>query len=152
MLVTVAEWQHRDYMAISADDRSWFYTHKRPPQHWRMWVASCSNGFPEQYMHSVLQLVDDINEVSADETSFEPNTHTTTFRVRHILFHVMSSSTRAGRRAVRDWRWRFAAIDSKIAPLWPIRRNISWPLRNLTDSETHTLANGFFEWHGDVLL
>lgn len=143
MMVMVAEYADRDFIAVSPKDRHWLLTNLYPPSHWRIWIGRHSRETYPLFSHRVLTLI----KLEPGGTPKGPidgaNTQTSTICLgKHLIIHVMSS--RIGRDLIRRW-----PLPPKILPLmtqiWPIRTGtVAWPrMRALCDREINLLADQF---------
>jgi hypothetical protein len=149
MTVMVSEHINHEMVAIPKSARQWFMENKRPPSHWRIWIAHHSAHNHDLFSHNVATLATDeeIKRVGTNAAN-EPNSHSTTILLgNHLLIYAMSSSMASGRRFVRQWRHP-TEIAAGLIPIWPPGKTpIIWPpplpYRGLNDAGINLLASAF---------
>lgn len=152
MTVMVAEFIDRDSVAVDQEDRVRLKRRKRPPSHWRIWIARGQPpARPPLYYHRAVAFADSVPEQELERVKSEApapsNTQTSTVRFgKHLIVHVMSSSHRGARGSIRRW-----LLPPKLSPfifqVWPIQSfRIDWPPeRALTTAEIDIVAEDFFD-------
>jgi hypothetical protein len=146
MMVMVAEHLDPDKIAISATERRWFYTNRRSPSHWRIWIGQHHCETHPLYTHNVLQIAtkeEEIQRLPLDTMSAS-NTQTSTICLgEHLIIHVMSSTI--GRSIIRRWKLP-PQIEPLMSQIWPVRANVvTWPASAaLTDAGINLLAQQLF--------
>lgn len=145
MTVMVAEFLNRDQVAVSSEERQWFFKNARPPRHWRIWIGQHRGKTSSLWTHNAMSLTEEKPETIATDTIHESNTQTSTILLgEHLIIHIMSSLI--ARRIIRLWK-----LPPSIAPLmsqiWPIRNpRVTWPPGSaLTDADIQLLADQFYK-------
>jgi hypothetical protein len=143
MMIMVAEYVQRDKIAIPQSDRAFLREHKKPPNHWRIWIGAHSNQTFPILTHNMLEFAEKGVQIPARARASGQNTHSTTVCVgEHLLIHAMSSIP--ARSLVRRWEPP-VAIRSGLKQIWAIRdRAVVWPPHlGLKDKGIELLADDF---------
>ena len=127
MFVMTADFLDTNAVSITAEERSWFKVHQRPPGDWRIWIGRYEKPVSaRRWIHSVLDIVEDDAKRLAGGTPVIQHAQTSTILLgNHLIIHVMSSP--AMRETIKRWELLPAAAPA-MTQIWLIvGRRVDWP-------------------------
>jgi hypothetical protein len=141
-----------EFVAVPQWQRDYLRENQRVPPGWRIWIGRYrwAEGV-ERWTHHVMSLAEEGYQGPAGDTSYPPNTQTTTICVgNHLVIHVMSSCV--AKDIIRRW-WFPKHIAPALRQICPAAAaTVRWPpARVLEPPEVFYVANEFFRRCGILL-
>lgn len=144
MAMIVADLVDPDKSAVSTADHKYFYEKQMAPLNWAIWIGDYERDLWKGHMvHNVMALSDaeHIPEVDEDGVARQ-NTNASTFVVKRLFIHVISSQISSFARRVR----LKSPGTPKLRKIWYANAApIKWPPPTLNDVEADGVARDFFE-------
>ncbi len=140
MLVMVAEYMEPDNVTVPESDRRFLMETRKPPRHWRIWIACHRRQQAPLYSHNSLEFVQE-SEGFTRGPATNHNTQSSTICVgKHLVFHTMSSVLAYD--LIRRWRLP-STVATGLDQIWPVRTKIvTWPRSvSLNDAGLTLLAH-----------
>jgi hypothetical protein len=141
MCVMTGEYYAPDLVCVPFADREYLRLYREAPKDWKIWIGRYIRGkFRGYWVHNSVPLLKNIPKAS-DNTSYQPNTQTTTFIVGQVFIHAFRSA-----EPDITTRWRLDSLGPKIlAQLWPVKEGfIAWPTNDISDRDAEGITGHIF--------
>jgi hypothetical protein len=134
------------FAVVSEEERKEFFRNRLPPEHWRIWIGLCSDNIKApNYRHYSSELLSNKDRHRSGSISEAATIQATTYRIRRLAVHVMTSSNEAGREVIRKWKWR--RFRPYLTRIWPVTHaTVTWPpSHELTEADVETVAARLYD-------